>query len=154
MNVNKMMKNFTSKINSMEDIYRIFSMSDYDFIKWLSMHRFILDIQKIYKCPICNRDMHICFSNSYTDGGSFICQGQHRHKRSIRTGTFFSNSKIKDLRFLILLYATWALDMTPLMAKNTFPSLPDIDTIYSYYSLFRGYAAQAYQRDILANPLG
>lgn len=141
-------------ISNMDDIYSIFSMDNKEFIHWLSDHQIIFNIDKIFYCPYCHSEMTIKYSENMTDGAAWECHGRVRHRLCIREGSVLKYNNIGNLRLEILLFAAWALDLTPAQAKLIYPSLPSVDVISSHFHIYRKLAESAYLFDLNQHPLG
>ena len=86
------------------------NLAAYDFLK---AHGAIRSAPPV--CPICDQQMNL--QNFGTDGKVWKCPRPHRTKLSIRTGSFWSKSKLQ-LRQLVKLAYFWSYKVCILPGNN------------------------------------
>ncbi|XP_069670128.1 uncharacterized protein [Periplaneta americana] len=99
----------SSSIN-LQQLYRLF---DKDKLNIISFLQYMKLLSQRYSCPVCNDDMSLVKRAQVSDGYEWQCtkrrrrgpaEEKHRVTRSLRKGTWFSQSKLTLEEITLLMY--------------------------------------------------
>ncbi|XP_069672378.1 uncharacterized protein [Periplaneta americana] len=123
-------------MSGVEDLYFFLKLSrensSKDTVKYCQEHGLLASH---YKCPTCGKSMKLRDRSELSDGVQWHCTGKgsdnaHRVSRSVRTGTWFSTSRLTMSKLLLLTYC-WFTKVPQQNAKEC--AQVDKNTVLQWY---------------------